>query len=205
MLNKFYNDHNLEKFISFDDFSTLEVSSFQRGKKFLLDHMYFLISGSVELFITNEKDDTMKVSNINNRQFIIGILKPLDYQGMSLFYKAAADVHVVSIPNALFDKLESDIEFLKTSRDIVFHHLLDLTQTLFIRNMYSSNDVLRYTLEQNTNENGEFFIDDLKEFLLYNNLSRSIFYNNIKTLEADGDIIRNGSFIKFLNYKFVSK
>jgi hypothetical protein len=205
MLEEFYKKNELNKFISLDKFNTLDITSFEKGKKFLLDHMYFIIKGTIELFITNDKGDTMKISNIDDKQYIIGILKPLDYQGMSLFYKASTEVHIVSIPNNLFDKLESDVEFLKTSRDIAFYHLLDITQTLFIRNMYSSNDILRYTLEKNTNENGELFIEDLKEFLTDNNLSRSIFYNNLKTLENNGDIKRNGTFIKFLNYKFISK
>ncbi len=205
MLDKFYKKNELDKFISLDEFNTLDIIKFQKGKKFLLSHMYFIIHGSVELFITNDKGDTMKISNIDNKQYIIGILKPLDYKGMSLFYKASTDVHLVSIPSDLFDKLESDVEFLKTSRDIAFNHLIDITQTLFIRNMYSSNDILRYTLEKNTNENNEFYIEDLKEFLIDNNLSRSIFYNNLKTLEENGDIKRKGTFIKFLKYKFITK
>jgi len=205
MLNKFYNDHNLKKFIDLNSFRSLERSSFKKGETFFLDHMFFIINGSVELFLTNDKNDTMKLSNINSQQYIIGIMKSLNYKGVLLFYKATTDVELISIPNDLFTKLDSDCEFLKISRNMAFNHLMEVTEILFIRSMYSSKDILRYTLEKNTNDEGEFFIDDLNDFLTDNNLSRSVFYNTLKSLEKDGEIKKIGTFIKFLNFKFITK
>ena len=203
MLKKFYTKNNLNKFMTFEELSALPIINFKKGKKFFLDHMYFIIHGRVELFITNDKKETMKISNIDSQKYILGILKPLDYRGMSLFYRASTDISLISISEEIFDKLENNLDFLKTSRDIAFDHLMETTQTLFIRNIYSSQDILRYTLEKNTDSNDELFIDDLKEFLTDNHLSRSIFYNTLKVLEDNGDIKRKGNFIKFLNYKFI--
>jgi len=202
MFEKFYKEKKIDRFLSFKEFENLKVFKATRGKTFVIDKLYFIISGTIEVFVTNDTDNSIKVSNVDNNNYLIGPIKNSKYKGMSLYYRGLTDITLVEISNELFNKLNTNIDFLIESRDIIFRRTMEMNYAFLIRSTYSALNNLRYSLELMCDDNMSVYIYDLPVFLEDNNISESSFYRSIKTLEKEGEITKIGNLIKFSEYKF---
>ncbi len=193
MLKEFYNNNNLNDFLDFNTFSTLTTLNIPKGSDIFVDSLYFLVEGEVELFLTNDRGDNLKITNLNNTRPLIGTIERLDYLDTTLTYKARTDIIIIKIDRNLLNNLLNNIYFLTWCNKHLFKNLIEVSNLLLLRTNYSSTDILKNILINEMDKDGEVLLSNSNDFYENYKISRSAFYKGLKELESSGDLIKDGN------------
>ncbi len=197
-LEKFYIEHNINKYISLNEYNHLKKIKIKKGKEMYLSTCFFLVSGRLELFLINKEDVGIKIRELDSNDYLVGMSTTRDLKGVSVYYRAISECVLIEISSELLNRLLKNLKFLELYNELLFNTLIIISNDLIARSTLEKEKLIKYYLLKEVKEDNIVEIKNNHNFMRNYKINRSTFYSNIKKLEELGEIKKTNNGYKII-------